>query len=456
MQIRNQSAEKFLKRIKENIFLQTDPMILRRIFNELKLNDFKPRNTSFSLFLHKLLSEPVDISALVEKIESSLLEIEPISLLAAYIQDNELITDAEIQKAANAFREYLNLLCFCEAFVVATANSPMLAEDIYCHIRQQRKSPRPGNAFMNFFFGVPYRTSFIERLKMIVIDRPMLRLIFHKLTGNRKETIQDVEQFIKKHRLSGSNAKITPVACDIANPLQRIPFIAVNMMQAAWLDAKKKSRAHVDNATAGVGLIAILEEKQYPSFYRCPLIILPKRISVEVGDKYPLLPGLEISQAPKKIETMELESKWIKAYLSWLMFWCVANFKTAWIHLVPFIPSILAAESNYFIELRVISSFLFLNLNIRNPSLLSESIITFKNSEKIFSKWAKLNKEHVENLSKTLSPNISKDLTEIYRRVFGNIPSLSFFFKMLLFFYDPNKFYVTPYGKNMRKNSICT
>ena len=192
MHAKKQSAKIFLQRIQENLSTKTDPMTMRRIFTELKLDDFQPGDTNFLQFLKKLCNEPLDITLLIEKVVSTILEIQPLCELFAYIQDNKLISDSEIQLAKNFLQKHAYLLCFCEAFTITMTNSPSLIEDIYYYFVRQRKSPRPGSPFITFFRGMPRGTKLFERLKIIATDRPIFRMMIHKSTTDKEETKEDI------------------------------------------------------------------------------------------------------------------------------------------------------------------------------------------------------------------------------------------------------------------------
>lgn len=243
---------------------KTDPSLIKKILTELKLDNLNTKDKEFAEFIVKVRSDQIDLTKLTLHLKKALLDNEPLCRLLAFIEEEGLIADSDLDAIAAKLELQLNMLFIFEAILVTMANSKHFAKDVYDHLVKISGNPFPGNPLADFIFGVPYNATLFERLKMVSIKPVMLSILFHRSMGEKKETQEALDDFIRENGLSGSNAWIETTEPHVVSG-KTVPVMAVNISEAAKEDANghTRNKGGIGNAESAIGLIQIMEQQQY-------------------------------------------------------------------------------------------------------------------------------------------------------------------------------------------------
>lgn len=444
-------ASQFLSRIEKQILNESNPVTIKRILKELKLDTFSTRDDNFQWFLIKVRNTPTDLTKLIKAVSTNLLNSQPICLLLASIQKDNLISDEEIEKSIDTLNFQINLLCLFEAFTVTMANSQTFAEDVYEHIIKNRGSSASGNPLVNFFQGAPLNAAMFERLKLISIDPGMAWISFHRSMAAKQETEADVKDFIKKYKLSGWNATGIKPAEIGRKSEDSISSMAINILEASWSDLTGSYHQFggKDNAATGTALIYIMEHKKYLAHFELASTVLPERTRIQENGYYELLPDLLISRHSKKISYFDLTPEWRDLYNSWNLRFVIPNPKldSIFLPIKLLLPSVFSAESEKYYETRLLSLFLmgniFLQARVKNNPLFVKQHINLKNKNQILLLWGKVNEDYAARLLKKYFPESTITPEQIRQYVFRNHPHMNFMYYLTSCAYDLTNFRVT-------------
>ncbi|HAT9107880.1 TPA: lpg2382 family Dot/Icm T4SS effector, partial [Legionella pneumophila] len=427
------------------------PQIMKQLLSALGLDKLTTGNEEYKFFIQTIRKKAIDLNPLIHKIKSDILKNESLCILLAYIEENELIDDAEIKNASFTIQLQINLLCLLEAITVTMANSNDFAHDIYNHMMKQRGKGATGNPFYNFLFGIPSRATLFERLKLISIDPGLTSIIFHRLMGTNPETQADLDDFVSQSRLSGWNADVELANFDVAST-STLPAMGVNILEAVWEDSTghNKNTSGILNAQAGLGLIGIMEEKEYTTSFKLAETTLPQGTRLHSDLGYSLIPELKVDNSPKKVSQFHIDERWMNLYNSWNLCFVIANIDPVFVPLKLLIPSVFSAEPSNYKETRVLTLFLVANLFLNQQTLnnpLFSNNFSFRNGDAIMKKWGEINKNHASELLQQCCAKEYKEPDTLYNSILGEHPHLNFVLKLLSYFQDSHQFRLTKKAK---------
>ncbi|HAT8989893.1 TPA: lpg2382 family Dot/Icm T4SS effector, partial [Legionella pneumophila subsp. pneumophila] len=422
-----------------------------QLLSALGLDKLTTGNEEYKFFIQTIRKKAIDLNPLIHKIKSDILKNESLCILLAYIEENELIDDAEIKNASFTIQLQINLLCLLEAITVTMANSNDFAHDIYNHMMKQRGKGATGNPFYNFLFGIPSRATLFERLKLISIDPGLTSIIFHRLMGTNPETQADLDDFVSQSRLSGWNADVELANFDVAST-STLPAMGVNILEAVWEDSTghNKNTSGILNAQAGLGLIGIMEEKEYTTSFKLAETTLPQGTRLHSDLGYSLIPELKVDNSPKKVSQFHIDERWMNLYNSWNLCFVIANIDPVFVPLKLLIPSVFSAEPSNYKETRVLTLFLVANLFLNQQTLnnpLFSNNFSFRNGDAIMKKWGEINKNHASELLQQCCAKEYKEPDTLYNSILGEHPHLNFVLKLLSYFQDSHQFRLTKKAK---------
>ncbi|HAT8666462.1 lpg2382 family Dot/Icm T4SS effector [Legionella pneumophila] len=440
-------ALNFLNRIERCLVPQSNPQIMKQLLSALGLDKLTTGNEEYKLFIQTIKKKSIDLNPLISKVKSDILNNDPLWTLLAYIEENELIDDAEIENASSTIQLQVNLLCLLEAITITMANSNDFAHDIYNHMMKQRGKGATGNPFYNFLFGIPSRATLFERLKLISIDPGLTSIIFHRLMGANPETQADLDDFVSQNRLSGWNADIELANFDVAST-STLPAMGVNILEAVWEDATghNKNTGGILNAQAGLGLIGVMEEQEYTTSFKLTETTLPQGTTLHSDLGYSLIPELKVDNSPKKVSQFHIDKRWMNLYNSWNLCFVIANIDPVFVPLKLLIPSVFSAEPSNYKETRVLTLFLVANLFLNQQTLnnpLFSNNFSFRNGAAIMKKWGEINKNHASELLQQCCAKEYKEPDTLYNSILGEHPHLNFVLKLLSYFQDSHQFRLT-------------
>ena len=353
-------AGKFISRVEKYLKKSSNPKQVKEILIALHLHNLVTTNKEYNDFILKASTEEIDLGKLLNYLKINLLSNQPLCTLLAFIQENDLISDYELEEIAPILQLQINVLCILETITITMANGKEFAQDVYDHLTQRGSYFSSGNPIADFFFGVPYSTSLFERLKLISIKPGILNILFHKKMGEKVETVSDASAFVTNKHLSGWNADIAPAILE-APSKGTVSGMGVNILEATWEDSTghAKDTGGIDNAMAGIGLIMIMEEQQYPSHYKLVSQLLPQGVSSNEASTYELLPDLKIDSTKKKVALFNVDSQWRDLYNSWNLFFVISNIDPVFMPIKLLLPTVFSAEPQNYKEVRLLSLFIF-------------------------------------------------------------------------------------------------
>ncbi|CAM3563387.1 hypothetical protein [Legionella longbeachae] len=439
-------AKQLITRVEKLIKTTSEPALVRRILSELHLNELETTNKEYTDFIGKISTVPMQLTPLINYLNEKLIDNTPICQLFAFIEKNELISNEELEQAAKTIQLQITLLSILEAIIVTMTNGEQFAQDVYQHLSKRSGSPYPGNPVVDFFWA-PSNASLFERIKLSSIKPGMLNILFHRAMKDKLESQSDIEQFISKMGLWWWYADIRAAA---DNELTgTTPAMALNIMEAAWEESTGDVK-HIcgkDNAEAGALLIKLMEEHKYSTSNTLKRSILPENtVLMDDSKSYSILPGLTVSNTPKKVMEFNIDGHWRDLYNSWNLLFVITNIDKIFMPIKLILPTVLAAEPQNYKEVRVISLFtigsIFLQENTKMNPFFSDNY-HFKNAEIILKKWGEINKDYGMKLLKHQS-NLQVDKSETsYHEVFGNNPHLNFLIRIIGYLSDPSNYQFT-------------
>ncbi|WP_454782852.1 symporter [Legionella sp. WA2022007384] len=451
LNVTQQSAAKFLDKVKlySKLDVKTSPILMRHLLGLLKLNDLKTQDKEFADFIETLSTTRLDLTQLINAFQEFILNNDEICSLLAYIEDNQLISQEEIEHSAGTIELQLHLLCILEAFVVTLTNSSQFAEDALKHILSHRNNPfNKGNTWTNFLFGAPWDASLFERLKLISIEPGFLQILFQReLSGKDEITQDDVKKFIEKYNLSSWNASSIIVPNVDEQPLSIAPM-AINIIEACRTDVvspRHEERGGKENSKSGLGLIGLMEQLNYPTAAKHKECILPEHVKAQMGDAkaYPLIPGLKINGAPKIVSQFKVDKFWQDLYISWNARFVISNIDNIFLIFKLMIPSVLGAKAHNFKETRLLALFFIGNLYLsaapqNNP--LFEPGYQFENADEILRQWGIINQEKALSLLQKFTKDSEVMPDKAYEKIIGAYPTLNMVRQLVFFSQSPENY----------------
>lgn len=434
-----QSARTFLNKVEQFVPNKSSPFIIKKLLSELKLDKFSTHNTNFLTFLDNLTMQPTDLHALRTAIKTALLDNEPLVNLFAYIEENHLISEQELQHLTAMFSVQFNLLCLFEAFTVTLANSTDFLDDVYRHIMQQRHSLDSGSSMANFIAS--RNISLFERLKLISIDPGILGIMFHRSTKSHSQTPADLEQFIKKYHLSGLNAHLDMATLNSVSH-GTLPAMRINIIEAVWeeLASHLTAQGSYENALAGLGLISLMQQQQYPTQFNVTSLMLPEYSHKTKDNNYSLLPDLILHTDDKNVSQFLIDKEWQHLYNSWNLHFVILNIDALFMPLKLLLPSVLNAAPENYKEVRILSLFfignLFLNEHITD-NLFFTNQYHLAHADQLLLQWGKINQDYASHLLTRYCPKFNKDLEHVYQETFGSHLTINFAKHLVNYLYQP-------------------
>lgn len=437
-------AELFLSRVEKYLPIKSNVELMKRILTELHLDKLATDNKEFNDFIKKITTQEIDLSKIIKHVKDHSLNNQPLCSLFAHIEKNNLISDAELAQAKSTMQLQLHLLCVLEAITITIANAKDFGMEVYRHLQNRSGNYFPGNPLAEFFLGVPYDASAFERLKMLSIRPGMLNILFHRQMGEKEETTTDAKTFITNNKLSSWNADIIPAQAN-EKPLGTVSAMGLNILEASWTDSQglNKDMGGLKNAEAGLGLINIMEEKQYSSQYKMLPSIFPEGVNGNGASTYELLTDLKVDTTTKKrVMQFNVDSDWRDSYTSWNLLFVIANIDPVFLVLKLLLPTVLSAHPENYKEVRVISLYLlgclFLNESTRTNPFFANGY-HFEQAKIILKAWGDINKNFVSDRLGLVNTDSKKVMESIFYNTFGNYPNANFVWQLYSYMRNPNQ-----------------
>lgn len=442
-----QLAELFLARVSSHLKSVSDPAIMQKIFDDLKIDSFYSREKRFNTFASKITNEPVSLIPIIERFKKGLLDNPALCKLLATIERDSLISDNELEKISPQLQVQLNFLYLFEAVTVTMMNSATFSEDIYRLVVNQRKFSNPGNPVSNLFFASGLNNfSMFKNLKLVSVDPAMTAGAFVRSLGDEtnidsKKMAQLERAFIKKHGLSLWNTRIHPYALD-ENSEDSVRAVSLNVMEAMWEETVEGRPT--DNVLSGAALIKILEHVRPTNNIAFKNTIIPAGATLLEGDRYDAIPDLAVSSSTKWASEFNLSKDWMDLYNSWDLLFVINKLDSQFLPIKLLIPSVLDAIPEQYMETRVFSLFLIGNLFHQNKLSMFPPKTSLRNEELILKKWGEINKNFANEVLDSHCPDLEgMSLEDIFTDIFGDHPNLSLMKQLTNYIRQGDNFQIT-------------
>lgn len=433
-----QLASRFLDNIAKQIKPKTQPRLIRQILKNLRLDEFKTSHDPYlDKFLAKIQKESIDMTHFITHMKKYLLDNSTFCKLFEYIERRKLISNVELPGLVKTLELQLNVLCIFEAIMVTLMNSNTLADDIYQLIKSHR-SFSSGNTFLNFLFGTPLDSGFFPRIKLVSVEPVWTSFTFHQGMGAKNESPEDLKKFIKEQKLCGPNASIIQTNHDGEKDFSSPACIGLNVSEAV-VDEQKNKKSALNgkaNAYAGSGWIEGLERlNPVGHIVTNKTPITPKGIVVNKKGFYLLLPGLKIKKIKCISRKLDMGKDLTNLYSTWNARFVAGNYDPVFMILKLFLPSVIGAEVNEYMNTRVLALWLFGNLYMQektyNQALFKADRLEY--ADDILAYWSRLNEKEVDKFLN--KPGASR---KAYQSIFGEYPTFNLIKNIYSFFQNGN------------------
>ena len=464
----NAEASDFLHNILSLMPDTTNTAIINKAIEVLKLDKLanNAQDENVKVFFDKLRNDALDTQTLKFAIESSLLNNPLIKELIDKIIEKGLHISLFEQLDTNKGREFLkkqiNLLYLFEGLTVTMANSKSFLSDVLENVDfiKKRIGKNPYYSAMRALFsGMDF-----EKIKAMSVDPGLTSYAFMRTLGDEKDPeiiTAQAENFIKKFNLQIFNQNIIP-DFNGQNRSGSNRSIGLNILEAVCSEEYNsgKNKASQDNASAGFGLIAVMEDpkanfENYPAMIENDeKAISPDGFGVKDGN-YDVV-DIKVDTSPKYVHKYDVTKEWMDLYNSWNLLFVLSNVNQEYIPLKLLLPSVMGANPSHFMETRIqalgLMGNLYLDAKKTNAEYFQNSI-TFapETIREIQQLWGTINKEHADTMIQEKcqetekwngdSEMVKKECISGY--LGSNWPMTSLFGKMAQYARNSKKFQIT-------------
>ncbi len=446
-------ANRFLDAIIKEINPATQPQLIRQILKSLRLQEFKTsHDRHLDMFLKKIQKKSIDMTQFIQRMKEYLLDNPAFCKLFEYIERRKLISDAELPNLIRTLQLQLNVLCIFEAIMVTLMNSTTLADDLYQLIKSHRYYSS-GNTFLNFLFASPLGNGFFPRIKLASVEPIWTNFTFHQEMEAKNESEEDLQKFIKKHKLYGPNASIIRTYHQGDKDYSSPACIGLNVAEAV-VDEQKNKRDLLNgkaNAYTGSGWIEGLERVNPVGYILVDTNpVIPKGVTLTKNSYYSLLPGLKIKKVKHMSRKLDMGIDLTNLYSTWNARFVAGNYDPVFMILKLFLPSVLGAKVDEYMNTRVLALWLFCNLYMQEKTFDQAlfKVDRLKYADEILACWSRINEKEMDTFLGKVGAS-----KKSYQSIFGGYPTCHLIKNIYSFFRYGNNSRLTDAGIEARVKS---
>lgn len=377
--------------------METNPLIMKEVIKEMKLDDFEGTVNIFNL--KEIQSEPKEFNPLFVDIKKALINSHP-----AIIEFLELALKKKWFKKSDSITKSAHILFVLEHLTSSICNDDLFFDKIHTHIKLKEREygldlSSPIKALFNLYH---LSHTFFGSVKALTVDPMMIHI--NPKYRDFKLSKDELKTCYKNHRLNYFEYKLLKRKNKIKSFLD---LGKINIYEAGITDYNKGFNA---NALCAEALSEELNNLDIDIKYK-------KMLIAPANSKNPFYKQFSENYSID----FPVSQKWQSLYVSWNLAFVLGHLDNLDI-LFPklLLPSVLGVKSNQFIETRVVSlwlSIIFYIFRLEENKTLSGP----QNRIEMAVEFGKINKKYAVELARRDLHESEKEFKEKYNRFFAHI-----------------------------------
>ncbi|OGH93752.1 MAG: hypothetical protein A2538_02630 [Candidatus Magasanikbacteria bacterium RIFOXYD2_FULL_41_14] len=390
--------------------ITTNPQIMKGVIAELKLNDLKTKNERMRKFFQDIISEPQDLQPMFNNIKKGVASKHP-----------AIVEFADLALKNNWFRPFehiarsVHVMFVLEALTATMCNSHDFFVEVQDHYKIKERAcgidtTHSLNALMR---ALKISRDFFKIAKAFSLDPLMIYFRIRRGLAGSHLTIGEAKKMLRDKKINYLEYKLlSPI---LKNNIEHInELVRINIYEAGITEY------HNDFKTNSISAYALSED------LRCdPPLAMFKNKNV-IPTKNDDIFYQSISEKNNLFPTVNTSQNWASLYITWNMAFVLGNLDDLDL-IFPklLIPSLINAEPENFLGVRIISLWLSVNHNLFRQC---DKIQVKKpaKSDEMSVAWAQINKKYAFKLAKRETHEDSKTLKKNFNKFFSH-PIYNFF-----------------------------
>ncbi len=366
-----------------SIDMKTDPVLIRDILCEAKLDDFQTSFVPMKQFLDDIVSRPQCLAPLFEQIQWGLLKngSAVLEFLKRALDEHWLAPSPNIIKS-------VHVTYIVEAITAAMCNSPVFFDEYVKHIRvkQQDIGIDSKHVLKSFIRKLPGSLNLFASAKAISLDMAMVYFRVTRELGGRPINKAAIDELYNGKKISFLEHKLLLPFCDKTHCVCN-DWLRINIYEAGVTEYKN---GFVMNAMAAHAL----SEDVLKSCHR---------ESFQLRQVYPQSANQEFYKSlatdDNYVPVVALNEEWVRLYLSWNMAFILGELNNLH-YLFPklLIPSLLCASSENFLAVRIVSLWVSINNSMFLNFHDADKVTGPENRREMAQAWGEINQRYAEKL----------------------------------------------------------
>ena len=325
--------------------MTTDPSIVRAILGEMKVDDLQTSYPPMKEFLARIVSEPVDLGAMLAQVRWGLIANAPavVDFLSEALSKRWLSGSPHIDKA-------VHVAYVLEAITAAMCNSPDFFDDYVEHIHSKEKDIGIDHEhlFKTFLKMLPASLNFFGTAKAISLDMAMVYFRVGRYLGGPVDK-QSIDELRAAGRISLLEHKLLLPLCSKGQCVCN-DWLRINIYEAGITEYK-------NDFTTNAMAAHVLAEHVLAHCHRESFQLRHVVPEGPARDFYSSLEGDE-----NYFPVVDLSEDWKSLYLTWNMAFILGELDNLH-YLFPklLIPSVLCSNSENFLGARIVSLWVSIN-----------------------------------------------------------------------------------------------
>jgi hypothetical protein len=382
--------------------METDPLMMREILKELKIDDFETSFPPMKKFLQEIIIKPKSLEPMFENIQKGLITKHP-----AIMEFLEESLKKKWLKKTETVKKSVQITFVLEAMTAAMCNSHKFLIQAENHYRSKAKVLGLDNkhitrtvisTFIRFH-------NFFKIAKILALDPIMIYFRTQRGLGDSLLTIPELKRLYKDKKINYFEYKLLFKLCNkCSNPANKL--VRINIFEAGITEYRNGFDV---NAVSAFALAKDLEYNSPRAIFKKKSVI-PEKNSDEFYN--------ELIEKDNIFLDIDASQDWVSLYITWNLAFILGNLENLDL-LFPklLMPSIINAERNNFLGVRVVSLWLSINHFLFRSASKTE-IVGPDNKIEMAKAWSEINKKYAFDLAKTKSNKDPKKLMEEYDKFF--------------------------------------
>jgi hypothetical protein len=380
--------------------MTTNTGTIKDILEEMKLDDFKTEYEPMKRFFSKIASNPQDLDPMFSNIQQGIIDKHPavIEFAEKALDENWFSPSKHIQRA-------VNVAFILEALTSAMCNSHKFFVEVQDHYKAKEKTVGLDTryAFKTFAHALRIDPDFFNIAKAFSLDPLMIYFRIQRGLNKSQLTKSELKKLYKNKEINYIEYKL--LSPTRKGSLEHInELIRINIYEAGTTEYKNEFKA---NAICAYALSENIKTNPPHTTFKKKNVVPENNTDIfykSIVEKENFFPVIEFNQ------------DWNSLYLTWNMAFVLGNLDDLdMIFPKLLIPTVINAESENFLNARIIALWLSIN-HIIFRKYHKKELVGPKNKKEMAKAWGEINKkyafalaeEEIHENSKTLKKNFKK------------------------------------------------